>query len=103
VLVDIDIGYRAHGRVSGNDSLERSETATDTLHRREPGRLAHLCRNNRELPRHRLRPLRTTSSPESPIDNVRTIAEVTHTRVPVLLMRTSARTRSRWDGRCRIS
>jgi hypothetical protein len=40
VLVDIDIGYRAHGRVSGNDSLEKSETATDTLHRRESGHLA---------------------------------------------------------------
>jgi hypothetical protein len=40
VPVDINIGYRAHGRVSGNDSLETSETATDTLHRRESGHLA---------------------------------------------------------------
>ena len=83
MLVDVDIVYRAHGRVSGNDSLETSETATDTLHRREPGCPAHLCRNDRELPRRRLRPLRTTTCPESPIENVRTIAEATHTHVLV--------------------
>ena len=81
MLVDVDIVYRAHGRVSGNDSLETSETATDTLHHREPGRPAHLCRNNRDLPRRRLRPLRTAIFPQSSIETVRTIPELTHTRV----------------------